>query len=543
MLDPNTPNHAGAQAEVQPTEPTNGSLVKVLNCVVLCIVAVLLILVVIGWWSRLPSLEGRTTSTALLDTAGTRLGRSITPLVDAHPGLCGIHPLADSRDAFAARARLAEVAERTLDVQYYIWQNDMTGTLLFEALRAAADRGVRVRFLLDDNTTQGLDPMLTALDSHSNIEVRLFNPFVIRKPRIGYLTDFSRANRRMHNKSFTVDNQVTIIGGRNVGDEYFGAAAEGLLFVDLDVVAVGPVVTEVSEDFDRYWASASSYPLDRIVHSVEPARIAEVAGAAARVENDPAAQAYTAAIRDSPFIRAVVEGRLEFAWAVTHMISDDPVKGLGRAPSQELFHHQLTKIIGDPVSDLELVTPYFVPGETGTDSFVSMARRGVKIRILTNSLDASDVPAVYSGFAKRRKPLLEAGITLYEMRRLSPDAGERDLAGPFGSSGSSLHAKTFSVDRSRFFVGSLNFDPRSRKLNTELGFVIDSPVLAQRIEAAFHDSIPANSYEVHLSDAGRLYWTEDRDGRVLRHDREPGTRWWLRAAVWSLSRLPIEWLL
>lgn len=518
-------------------------LVEILKWVVVCIVAAPLILIVIGWCSSLPSLEGRTTSTVLLDTAGTRLGQSITPLVEAHPGLCGIYPLEDSRDAFAARALLAEVAERTLDVQYYIWQNDMTGTLLFEALHAAADRGVRVRFLMDDNTTQGLDPILAALDSHPNIEVRLFNPFVIRRPRFGYLTDFSRANRRMHNKSFTVDNQVTVIGGRNIGDEYFGAAAEGSLFVDLDVVAVGPVVTEVSKDFDRYWASESSYPLDRIVRSVESARIADVAAAAVRVAHDPAALAYTTAIRDSPFIRAVVERRLDFEWAVTHMISDDPAKGLGRAPSKELFHHQLRKIIGDPVSDLELVASYLVPGETGTDSFVSLAGRGVKIRILTNSLEASDVPAVYSGFAKRRKPLLKAGISLYEMRRLSPDAGERKLAGPFGSSGSSLHAKTFSMDRSRFFVGSFNFDPRSRKLNTELGFVIDSPVLAQRIEAAFHDSIPTNSYQVHLSNSGQLYWTEHRDGRVLRYDREPGTSWRLRAGVWFLSLLPIEWLL
>lgn len=520
-----------------------GCLLKILKCIVVCIVAAGLTLVVIALCSRLPSLEGRTTSAALLDTADTRLGKSITPLLATHPGLSGIYALPDSRDAFAARACLAEMAQRTLDVQYYIWEKDMTGTLLFEALHAAADRGVRVRLLLDDNTTSGLDPILAALDAHPNIEVRLFNPFVIRKPRIGYLTDFSRANRRMHNKSFTADNQVTIIGGRNIGDEYFGAAAEGSLFVDLDVMAVGPIVTEVSKDFDRYWASASSYPLDRIVHSVEPARIADISSAALHVESDPAAVAYTSAIRDSPFVRAVVERRLNFEWAVTHMISDDPAKGLGRAPPEKLFHEQLREIIGDPVSDLELVASYLVPGNTGTESFVSMAKRGVKVKILTNSLEASDVPAVYSGFAKRRKPLLKAGITLYEMRRLSPDIGESKLAGPLGSSGSSLHAKTFSVDRSRFFVGSFNFDPRSRKLNTELGFVIDSPALAQRIEAAFHDSIPANSYEVRLSNTGKLYWIERRGDGVVRHNTEPGTSWWLRAAVWFLSLLPIEWLL
>ena len=519
-----------------------GCLLKIFKCIAICILVAGLSLVVIGWFSRLPTLEGRSVSTALLDTADTRLGRSIAPLVEAHPGLSGIYPLPDSRDAFAARARLAEVAERTLDVQYYIWEKDMTGTLLVEALRAAADRGVRVRFLLDDNTTQELDPLLTALDSHPNIEVRLFNPFVIRKPRIGYLTDFSRANRRMHNKSFTADNQATIIGGRNVGDEYFGAA-ESLLFVDLDVIAVGPIVTEVSKDFDRYWACDSSYPLDRIVHPVDPAGVAEITSAATRVERDPAALTYTSAIRDSPFVGVVVERRLDFEWAVARMVSDDPAKGLGQAPPDKLFHEQLREVIGDPVSNLELVAAYWVPGETGMERFCSMAERGVKIKVLTNSLEAADGPWVYSGFAKRRQRLLEDGITLYEMRRLSPPKDDNQRGGPLGSSGSSLHAKTFSVDRSRFFVGSFNFDPRSRKLNTELGFVIDSPVLAQRIGAAFHDSIPANSYEVRLTDSGELYWIERRGDELVRHDKEPGSSWWLRAAVWFLSLLPIEWLL
>jgi putative cardiolipin synthase len=519
-----------------------GCLLKTLKCIVICVVAVGLILVVIARCSRLPSLEGRSTSAASFDTADTRLGTSIAPLLEAHPDLSGVYLLPDSRDAFAARARLAEVAERTLDVQYYIWENDMTGTLLFEALHAAADRGVRVRFLLDDNSSSGLDPVLAALDSHPNIEVRLFNPFVIRKPRIGYLTDFFRANRRMHNKSFTADNQVTIIGGRNIGDEYFGAA-EGSLFVDLDVMAVGPIVREVSNDFDRYWACASSYPLDRIVRSVEPARIADISAAAANVAHDPAAVAYTTAIRDSPFIRAVVERRLEFEWAVTRMISDDPAKGLGRAPPEKLFHEQLREIIGDPVSDLALVAGYWVPGTTGTERFLSMANRGVKIKVLTNSLEAADGPWVYSGFSKCREPLLKAGITIYEMRRLSPQKNDNKGAGALGSSGSSLHAKTFSVDRSRIFVGSFNFDPRSRKLNTELGFVIDSPVLAHRIESAFEESIPANSYEVRLSDTGQLYWIDHRGDDLRRYSRAPGTAWWLRAAVWLLSLLPIEWLL
>jgi putative cardiolipin synthase len=252
--------------------------------------------------------------------------------------------------------------------------------------------------------------------------------------------------------------------------------------------------------------------------------------------------AYVRSISESRSISAIYGHRLRFEWAVTRMLSDDPAKGLGRAAPEGMFPQQLSEIIGDPARHLELVAAYFVPRTTGVDSFIAMAKRGVKIRVLTNSLEALDGPYVYAGYAKRRKSLLEAGLTLYEMKRLSPDTESKN-AGPFGSSGSSLHAKTFSVDSSRIFVGSFNFDPRSRNLNTELGFVIDSPVLAQQIEAAFKTSIPANAYEVHLSDAGKVYWIEHRDGELIRYDKSPGTSWWLRAAVWLLSLLPIDWLL
>jgi cardiolipin synthase C len=514
--------------------------------VAVCIVALCLGAGLLGGCSTLPSLENRSTSTALLDTDTTQLGRAISPLVDAHPGNSGIHPLPDAHDAFAARALLAQAAERTLDAQYYIWHKDMTGTLLFEALHAAADRGVRVRLLLDDNRTSGLDATLAALDSHPNIEVRLFNPFVIRKPRaIGFITDFSRANRRMHNKSFTADNQATIIGGRNVGDEYFDAT-EGFVFADLDVMAVGPVVKDVSKDFDRYWASGSSYPVDRLLPPADPALIAELASAASLIERDPAAAAYRDALRNSPFVRELIEGRLSLEWAPTRMVSDDPAKGLGLAAPAALMLQKLKESIGEPVAEMELVSAYFVPTATGAEAFADLADRGVNVTVLTNSLEATDVALVHAGYAKWRKSLLEAGITLYELRRLSPDTGANKSAGFVGSSGSSasgLHAKTFSVDRSRVFIGSFNFDPRSAKLNTEMGFVINSPALAQRIAAAFDSNIPANAYEVRLSDTGELYWIERREGTWVRHDTEPGTSFWQRAGVWFLSLLPIEWLL
>jgi putative cardiolipin synthase len=492
--------------------------------------------------TSLPDLDGRTRSVTVRATADTRLGRVVDSLVDAHATESGIVPLADGRDAFAARALLAGAADRTLDIQYYIWHADMSGMLLFDAVRQAADRGVRVRLLLDDNTTAGMDAILAALDSHPNIEVRLFNPFVYRRWRyLNYLTDFSRLNRRMHNKSFTADNQVTIIGGRNVGDEYFGAG-QGPLFVDLDVMAIGPVVNDVSTDFDRYWASTSSYPAGSVLAPASPKDLAGVTDHVQHVERDPAAAAYVQALARQPFVRDLLSRTLSFEWAATKMVSDDPTKGLGRAANGGLLTDRLRQAIGAPTSELELVSPYFVPGSEGVDAFAAMAGRGVKVTILTNSLEATDVAAVHAGYAKRRKPLLDAGVKLFEMKRAASGVATHDRA-LTGSSASSLHAKTFSVDRMRVFVGSFNFDPRSEHLNTEMGFVIDSPELARRIADIFATGVPERSYEVRLSPSRELQWVERSGSGEVVHDVEPGTTVWQRAMVSLMSILPIEWLL
>lgn len=471
---------------------------------------------------QLPDLAGRTISTAFEDTADTRLGRAAVPLAQAHPARSGIYALADGRDAFAARVLLADAAERSLDLQYYIWHGDLSGTLLYEAVRRAADRGVRVRLLLDDNKTGGLDPVLAALDAHPNIEVRLFNPFTSRHLRaLGFLTDFARSNRRMHNKSFTADNQATIIGGRNVGDEYFGAGQE-VSFVDLDVLAIGPVVKDVSHDFDHYWASDSSYPAERVLPQAGAETIAELAAAAARLAQDPGATAYRDAISKLPFVRELLAKRLVFEWAPTRMVSDDPAKGLGRAPHDALLWQRLRDMLEAPTRELNLVSPYFVPGETGLAFFTELAGRGVRVRVLTNALEATDVAAVHAGYAKRRKPLLRAGIALYELKRSFASSSGRDR-GVTGSSGASLHAKTFSVDRTHVFIGSFNFDPRSARLNTELGFVIESPTMAQAMAEAFATRIPTRAYAVRLDPAGALRWEEREAGEVCVHDNEPGT--------------------
>ncbi|MBB1627628.1 phospholipase D family protein [Achromobacter sp. UMC71] len=492
----------------------------------------------------LPPLDHRNASQALTPDAArdTPLGRAIEPLAAQHPGKSGIHPLADAYDAFAARMMLARAAQRSLDVQYYIWHDDMTGTMLLEALHEAADRGVRVRLLLDDNGTAGLDKVLAALDAHPNIEVRLYNPFVVRWPKfIGYLTDFRRLNRRMHNKSFTADNQATIVGGRNIGDEYFGAA-NGVLFTDLDVLAIGAAVNDVSTDFDRYWASESAYPVDRLLKPAAASELAALAQSARTVEQSPEAAAYAEAMRQLPFIQQLLRGELALEWASTRMVSDDPRKTLGTAPPEAMLPHQLHDIVGTPQVDLELVSPYFVPTASGTDAFVKLAQSGVKVRVLTNALEATDVAVVHSGYASRRRDLLAGGVELFEMKRQAGAERNKSL-GPFGSSGSSLHAKTFAVDGRSVFVGSFNFDPRSARLNTELGFVIDSPTLARRIAEAFDNDIARTAYRVCLDDNGALYWLEQRDGKTIRHDTEPGTTAWKRFSVWFVSLLPIESLL
>jgi cardiolipin synthase C len=515
---------------------------RVLRGVAMCVAAAWVALAVVAATSNLPSLENRNASTALPDTRDTRLGRAVVELAAGRARVSGIYALTDGREAFAARSRLADVAERSLDVQYYIWRRDMSGTLLFDSLLRAAQRGVRVRLLLDDNNTRGLDATLAALDAHPNVEVRLFNPFVIRGARLlGYLTDFSRLNRRIHNKSFTADNQVTIIGGRNIGDEYFDASS-GVTFIDVDVMAIGPVVNDVSHDFDRYWASESSYPLDRLL---EPPDIGagDLHVAAAQIAREPAAAAYLQAMRDSSFVRDLIAHTLPVEWAATRMVSDDPAKGLGRASPAANLPAQLQAILREPTLELQLISPYFVPTAAGVEWFTAIAGRGVNVKVLTNSLEATDVAAVHAGYAMWREPLLAAGVTLYEARRQPADVPVRERAGLSGSSASSLHAKAFAVDGSRVFVGSFNFDPRSVELNTEMGFVIDSPALASRVAAAFTDRIPMRAYEVRLSDAGDFYWVERQGERVRRHDTEPGTTFWQRAGVTVLSVLPVEWLL
>jgi putative cardiolipin synthase len=506
--------------------------------------------------ASLPGHVERKESTAVTNTADTRLGKDVHSETAAHPDKSGIYPLVLAEDAFAARIVLTRLAERSLDLQYYIWHADTTGELLWEAIWEAAERGVRVRLLLDDANTRGLDPTLAALGAHPNIEIRLFNPFANRGFRAGdFAMDFSRVNRRMHNKSFTADNQVTIVGGRNIGDEYYGANMD-VGFQDLDVMGIGPVVHEVSEEFDLFWNCASAYPASSVIAPAKPDGTATLRAGWDQVKQKPEAERYLEAVRQTPLVVKLANHDLRFIWTTAHVVHDDPTKVLESTDRTDLqMLPQLEQAFGKPKRELDLVSPYFVPGASGTQKLVALASNGVKVRVLTNSLTATDVSPVHAGYAKYRMELLQGGAVLYELKAGSavppPHRGDDDDrrrglpgSGSGGSSAASLHAKTFAVDRERIFVGSYNIDPRSARLNTEMGVIIESPELAGLLAKQFDTRIPTKAYLVRLQPDGKgIEWIDTEPQGDTQYTTEPGASAAKRLWINFLGILPIEWLL
>ncbi|MFV0679180.1 phospholipase D family protein [Ottowia sp.] len=512
----------------------------------------------------LPPLQGRSESAAFAPDPRVALGQSVAPLWPAHPGQTGVVALSNGLNAFAARVHLADVAEKSLDLQYYIWHLDLTGTLMMQAVQRAADRGVRVRLLLDDNNTAGMDAVLARLDAHPHIELRLYNPFVQRSARwLGFMTDFSRLNRRMHNKSFTADGWVSVVGGRNIGDEYFSAAHEAN-FLDLDALITGAAVPEVEREFDRYWQSASAYPAQRLLSQDVQAALPEV--------DAQAAATYLQALRQDTAVTDLVAGRLRPEWVSAQVVSDAPEKTTDPAWAARPIAERMKSALGVSQRELFWVSPYFVPSDDGAAALAKLARAGVDTRVLTNSLQASDVAVVHAGYMKYRKDLLQSGVRLFELKP-DPQLGSRSAAartavaqtgadqdqqasdergGSFarkvvgsGGSSASLHAKTSEIDRTRLYVGSFNFDPRSIDINTEMGLVITSPKLAGQMAQTF-ESVTRGSYEVMLDEQGNLIWLDPDygdPGQPQLHTTEPGTTWLQRLMLRLLSWLPIEGML
>ncbi len=470
----------------------------------------------------------------------TSLGRRAAPRLTAHPGLSALYSLGPGLDAFAARILLIEAAERAVDVQYYIFHDDVTGRIFLSVLLAAADRGVRVRLLLDDLGSAGMDPLIAAADAHPNLEVRLFNPLrrgALLRP-LDLMSRPFRLNHRMHNKMLAVDGVGAVVGGRNIGDEYFDAA-EGVNFADLDLLAFGPVLPQLGESFDLYWngryaVPASTFGSLRADRDALDALRAELAEHVEEHRDSP----YAERLRSSTLVLDVADGKLEVTWAPTRAVADLPEKIEARGADLErtLLSKRLGPLFDDARSELLIVSPYFIPGDSGTDYLRAARERGVRVRILTNSLAATDVPAVHAGYKGYRKSLLEAGVELYELKRGGQAFREAKRSGLLGSSSASLHAKTFGFDRRTVFVGSLNLDPRSVDLNTELGLVVESAELAERQAIGF-EKLTGPEFAWRLSlDEGRLVWEAGDERRT----HEPDTSWWARFSVGLLALLPIE---
>jgi putative cardiolipin synthase len=493
--------------------------------------------------ASLPSQEGRTASHAITDTAGTRLGRALADDIAQHPGKNGVHSLADARDAYAARALLANGAEKSIDAQYYIWHGDQSGELLLETLWEAAKRGVRVRLLVDDSGTGGLDESFAAFQTNPNFQVRLYNAFASRSNKYGaFVTDFTRVNRRMHNKQFTVDNQASIIGGRNIGNEYFQLGG-GLGFADADVVVFGPIVQQISDSFDLYWNSASAYPAERLIAPAQPDSVAKLEDGFAKARADPDSIKYVEVLRTTPLVADIEAHRFAIEWTTMQFVCDDPAKTLDKTGSKDiLLYPKLVLAFQDGKQSFDIVSPYFVPSKEGVDRLTAIARRGIDVRLLTNALAASDEAIVHAGYKKHREELASAGVHIWELKPTALTT--RPKKEHIGSSTSALHAKVYAVDRSRIFVGSYNFDQRSANLNTEQGLIIDSAALAGKLATGLDQSLPAIAYEVVIKPGTHdLQWIDHAATPEARYDTDPGTSWWLRAKVSFFSILPIDWLL
>ncbi|HEY0504960.1 MAG TPA: phospholipase D family protein [Lysobacter sp.] len=477
------------------------------------------------------------------DRVETEVDRAIAPLEQAHPGQAGLGLVADNLDAFAVRALTARAAGRSLDVQYYIWKADLTGNLIVHELLRAADRGVRVRLLLDDLNAHAKDSVLAALDRHPNAEVRMFNPSRGRKSSflrgVEMLLRGLSLNRRMHNKAWIVDGRVAVVGGRNIGDEYFGAA-EASNFLDADLAVVGPPVAETARIFDAFWNSASAIPLGELVSSDELslARLRRV-GALQYRSHD--ALPYAERLEHSQSVRALLRGSRALHWTHdAHVYSDPPEKAEGAPRRKDWLIDALLPPALEARRELFVISPYFVPGDDGVNLFLRMRAKGVHVGVLTNSLAATDVAAVHGGYAPYRPALLRGGVELYELKARGPRTGGG--SGLLGSSSSeaSLHTKAFMVDGETGFVGSFNLDPRSINLNTEMGILFNDRELTAELHRLYewkigHDS----SYRLWLQD-GKLRWNDGTVSPPRVWTRDPEASWGRRATAKIVGWLPLE---
>ena len=510
--------------------------------------------VMLSGCSTLPDNSHKESSHVISDSENTHMGRYFGKLVKANDGKSGVILLRDGVDAFVGRAVLAGMAEQSIDVQYYMFHQDTVGRLLIREFLTAADRGVRVRMLIDDMYGEEADAVWGALNTHPNIEVRLYNPFVRGKSKaMQMVTQLKRVNHRMHSKTYTVDNQLSIVGGRNIGDEYFNADKD-VAFSDLDALIVGPVVPDVSDEFDQYWNNRHSYPVSTLLAGITEKIVPPGALDTLRSDLDEFYQqeqtrAYRTAVTNSAFAKSLRDKTARFSFSKARIIHDSAEKMTKSDPDwkEELLISQLAPYIKGASSEFILVSPYFVPGQNGADAICKLAEQGVRVRILTNSLASNDVAAVHTGYIRHRKQLLRCGAELYELNEQLKKVEAKRFTWLPGVSKSSLHAKTMAMDKDIMFVGSFNFDPRSLNINTEIGILFHDPVIAAASSDHFDRYIDNVAFRVQLvtDDKGKefMQWTAIEDSRKVVFTHEPYTSFWKRLGVNIMRILPIDSLL
>ncbi len=466
----------------------------------------------------------------------TPMGEFSARWLQQHQEDSGFVGLASGNDALGARLRLIEAAEETIDAQYFLLKPDQAGGLFVGKLLRAADRGVRVRLLIDDIFTPVKDSALALFNHHPNIEVRIFNPLARQGLKfVNMLWDFKRANRRMHNKSFTVDGSVSIIGGRNIADEYFEIKQE-VEFDDFELLSFGPVVAEIGAVFDLFWNSELAVPMEAFEAHFDPAELKQWRSRMDAVVAGARTSAYARAI-DSPLLRDISEGRVEPIVAPAYVVTDDPEKLLQKVGAREhqSLARELRRQFDRAQREVIIISPYFVPGKEGVETIAEWLQRGVRVVIITNSLASTNHVPVHSGYARYRKQLLQAGAELFEVK--SDAVLTEDEQGNSADS-RTLHTKAVVFDRRMLFIGSLNFDPRSIDINTEMGVFIASPEAANRLSEAVMRDLFDLTYALELDDRQKLVW--NYRGGEKRLEKEPDTRWWRRFTAGFYGVLPIE---
>ena len=503
-----------------------------MNCRILCVA---LILFAVSGCSTLSFDVPKKTSHTILDVADTPAGQAMAAWESIHVKESGFYPLPGGMDALGVRLRLAEMAEKSIDLQYFLMKNDTAGAVIAQALLNAADRGVRIRFLLDDIFTSAPDRAFLLMDQHPNIEVRLFNP-ISRKGITGlnYLGDFKRANRRMHNKSFTVDNSLSVVGGRNIADEYFQLKKDSV-FLDFDMLMIGPVVREVSASFDLYWNHERALPIEYVAQNKKGETLEEVRSGVSYKLEEIYAEVYSGAL-ESELLQDLIANRRPLYAGNARVLVDKPDKVINDiSPEQMHLANDLREVILSTEKELFIITPYYVPGDAGVDMLRQLEERGVRVVVVTNSLASNNHTAVHSAYSRYRKKVLAVGVEIYEARVNAARQIEGNEDGPDHLT---MHTKVFLIDGRYLFFGSLNVDPRSIAINAEMGVLMDSAELVGGMTSFGEERLAAIFYKVKLNERNKLEWHGIIDGQPVVKTKEPDTSIFKRFSAWFQKIAP-----